>query len=855
MAVTETWLQDEISDMAINNYTFFHNPRKNNKRGGGVGFYVKSDIICNKININNLSNLDVENIWVEFTIDIHTKLLLGCFYRPPNLSLEYSNSIMKDILHDMHLKGRKVIIVGDFNINIQVPKISNATLELFEQFGFCQCISEPTRINGSSNSTIDLIFSKLPAKTYDCGVIPVNISDHYVTFIQFILPCKKKLQSYITSRNITNDHLDLIYSYLDRKFLYINFNCLSFSDVQTSLIQALNEICPLKTVLCTKPYSPWLNSVDIKAARSSRDRLRIKYTRHKNEENRVSYRTAVRHADKLIKIQRSKYLSNVCNSDERVIWKTIQRIQNKGRNFSGPDSTSFLSHYCETAKRLTGKTPTDTREIKNKIERYHYSNDSLFYFEPVCFDDVTKIISTLKNGKKDKNDISSDLLKKTSSIITPLIVFCINKSFMTNEYPSILKYSKLIPVEKIKGDSSISNFRPISIQPMLSKIFEKVIYHQISSYLLLHNKVSNAQHGFVKGRSVDTLLHSLNDNIRRNLNAGKLTVIILLDYSKAFDTVNHDHLINALYDEGFNQSSLHFMLSYLRDRFLQIEQNGDCQTMSMRSGVPQGSVLGPLLFNIYVKSFTNELNDVDQAYQFADDTQIVLSFHKSCTFDEINLKITSIISKAKSWSDNNHLVLNHCKTKVLPIFNKNSTFSKMPFFNNTNFSYFTPCVRNLGVYFNHRLTWVDHFTELSKGFRKSFYYFRQFFTLYTRKQDFNLRLKLLNTLFMPKLTFCITLFYFHRKDCSNIWNSFIRRLASLLTGHYCHTADSISCGFKSLEMLINNRLLKKLHTGKLNVPKSHNSTSRTHCIHLPHLSESGTLQEYLIKLYNKKTLM
>jgi len=855
MAVTETWLQDKTCDVAINNYNFFHYPRKNNKRGGGVGFYVKSDITCNKIDVNNMSNLDVENIWVEITTNIHTKLLLGCFYRPPNLGIECSNSIMKNILLNMHLKSKNVIIVGDFNINVQSSKISNATLEIFEQFGFCQCISEPTRISGSSNSTIDLIFSKVPAKTYDCGVIPINISDHYVTFIQLILATKNKIQNFITSRYITNDHLNLMYCWLDQQLLNINFNSLSFSDIQTYLIQALNTICPLKTIRCTKPFSPWLNSPDIKAARSARDRLRIQYTRNKTEDNRISYRKAVRHTDELIKTYRAKYLSNVCNKDERHIWKTIQRLQKKEQNFSGPNSISFLSHYCETAKRLTGKTPTETCKIKDKIGFHPFSKDNLFNFQPVSLYEITKTISTLKNGKKDKNDISSDLLKNVSNIITPFIVNCINQSFKANEYPNILKYSKLIPVEKIKGDPSISNFRPISIQPMLSKVFERVIYHQISSYLLFHNKISNAQHGFIKGKSVDTLLHSLNDNIRRNLNAGKLTVVILLDYSKAFDTVDHDNLISTLYEVGFSQDSLYFMLSYLRDRFIQTEQHGQCSTMLMQSGVPQGSVLGPLLFNLYVNSFSKEINDVDQAYQFADDTQIVLSFNKNTTFHEINLRILSTIEKAKCWSNERNLVLNDSKTKVLPIFNKNSTFSKMPFFGNSDFNYFTPSVRNLGVYFNHRLTWVDHFNELGKSFRKLFFYFRQFFSCYTQKKDFNLRFKLLNTLLLPKLTFCITLFYFHSTDSSNIWNSFIRRLASLLTGHFCRTAESFSYGFQPLKALIDNRLLKKLHAKKLNIPTDQLYNARTNYIHLPPLSQTGTLEEYLIKLCNRTTIM
>jgi len=848
MAITETWLKDNDSQIQIDDYNFFSCPRQNAKRGGGVGIYVKSNMKCTKIDLFSEITSTVEHIWLELDVNTYQTVVVGCLYRPPDFNMNLFIDEIQTIISKIYTQysNKKIVIVGDFNINIKNHNLSSNFLETVEQFGLTQVIADFTRVTDQSSSIIDLIFTNEIEENFESGVIPLNISDHYVTYIHLKIPRKLNSGKTIMFRKITDETNSLIYAETLGHLMSTDINKTSFAAIEHILSTAIDKFAPLKSVRCSKPWAPWFKNDILRNARLERIRLKKIYKNEKTEESRIAYRQSVRNTDKLIKKVRSQYLSKIAYQNSSTFWNVVKKLQGKHKAQVKPDSFEFLSHYSSTSKRLTEMTPTSTDALYECAKKFVFDSKNLFSFSPTNEYEVNYFISKLKNNKVDSKGISTNLIKSTAAILTPFLTRCINQSFQMNNYPSVLKCSKVIPVQKCPNDTSLNNFRPISIQPTFSKIFEKIILHQISNHLERNNLTNPSQYGFTKSRSVSSLLLDLYDKLRLNLNSGKLSIIILLDYSKAFDTVSHDKILHKLYEIGFSYNSICFMISFLRKRFVSLDNFEE----EVLSGVPQGSILGPLLFNIYVSEFSKQFPNAQSVFQFADDSQIVLTFKRDVSFESIIASINNTLHIAKTWSINNNLVLNEAKTKVLPIFNKNSTFSKMPFFNNTDFPYFTQAARNLGVTFNHHLNWTNHFIEMNSAFCKSFYPLRQFFKCFTVKSDTQLRKNIVFTVLFPKITFCIPLFFRHSQKCTAIWNSIIRRLASLVTNRFCRTADSLDTGFNTLEQEIKQRVIAQLNKKKIVIPQPEPKQTRSTKIPLPPIDMHDTFYEYVIVTLN-----
>ena len=270
--------------------------------------------------------------------------------------------------------------------------------------------------------------------------------------------------------------------------------------------------------------------------------------------------------------------------------------------------------------------------------------------------------------------------------------------------------------------------------------YNQVYLKYISSLKIL----SYIQFGFRPNESTISLLHKLNSLIRINLNSGYLSVIIFLDYSKAFDTVPHHILIKKLLCLKFGTFSVETIISYLRERTIKTRVDNKLSSpLNLLAGVPQGSILGPMLFNIFVSDLKCGLDCDVQILQYADDCQLLLKFDKEAKFEEIIQKVERVIGQVSKWSEDNLLILNNDKTQILPIYNRNSVFSKMPFFSKHNFTFMKEA-KILGVFYNFGFNWSTRFNHILSTMRKSIYHMKQFFRRYTTKSDYFIRKRLFN---------------------------------------------------------------------------------------------------------------
>ena len=286
-----------------------------------------------------------------------------------------------------------------------------------------------------------------------------------------------------------------------------------------------------------------------------------------------------------------------------------------------------------------------------------------FIVLPCAPNEVSTVIQSLKNGKSSgPNSIPIKLLKVLEPHISLTLSSLINESFETSTFPDTLKIAKVIPVFKKGLSTKTSNYRPISLLSIFSKIFEKVMYQRLYKFLEVGELLFDMQFGFRSGHSTDHALVSLTESIKASLDKNRFGCGIFIDLQKAFDTVNHDILLKKLEHYGIRGIALNWFESYLRNRKQFVSVNGhSSSTCDITCGVPQGSVLGPLLFLIYINDLPNS-SKLLNFFLFADDTNI---YFESDDPTRLSKTVNKELKKVKSWLDCNKLALNIEKTNFV----------------------------------------------------------------------------------------------------------------------------------------------------------------------------------------------
>ena len=363
--------------------------------------------------------------------------------------------------------------------------------------------------------------------------------------------------------------------------------------------------------------------------------------------------------------------------------------------------------------------------------------------------------------------ISNVLLKEMINEVSKSITLIINQSIKSGIFPDRLKIGRILPLFK-KGDKScIENYRPISLLPAISKIFEKVIFDQILDYFNTNKLFSDNQYGFRKQHSTELAAIELVDRITSKLDNGFTPFSIFLDLSKAFDTINHDILLNKFKYYGFCEPSLKLIESYLINRAQYVEMGHvKSKNVYLNCGVPQGSILGPLLFIVYVNDMS-EASKLFNMLMYADDTTLMGSLEEFGITNKMNESgnlINLELLKIEMWLKLNMLSLNVQKSKFM-IFFKHPKTVKPPVvkINHTE----VECVDNfvfLGLVLNKHLSWKDHINRTANKISKVIG------IMYKLKHVFpqEALLAIYRSLILPHLNYCIL-----------IWGNITKRLFKL----------------------------------------------------------------------------
>lgn len=370
--------------------------------------------------------------------------------------------------------------------------------------------------------------------------------------------------------------------------------------------------------------------------------------------------------------EKSAYFETYVNSNiknPQILWKHVKElVQVKPKKDSNIpsylcDVDALNAHFLDVPGRKHAPLSNLT------YHEYHRHNDAVFELKLVSESVVEKAFNEIKSKAVGVDDISLDMLKLTKTKTLPIITHIINTSIETNVFPLMWQQALIKPIPKKENPLTFKDLRPISILPCMSKVLEKIVHYQIMEYLEANNILPEMQSGFRKHRSTVGGLTDVVDNILTSQDKGKGTILVLLDYSRAFDAINIPLLLSKLSYYGFSRRTVTWFDSYLRNRTQTVvlaKEDGSnyvSKCTSVSRGVPQGSILDPLLFILYCADIVKTIK-YSNYHLYADDIQLYISFDPSDTQIAVE-KINSDLARIVNWSEQNTLVLNPDKTKYM----------------------------------------------------------------------------------------------------------------------------------------------------------------------------------------------
>ena len=446
----------------------------------------------------------------------------------------------------------------------------------------------------------------------------------------------------------------------------------------------------------------------------------------------------------------------------------------------------FLA-LVETAQQ-TNALPDD----HCKYLRGNYVNS--FFFGPVSSDDVSNIILSLKNKRGDTQCIPTVFYKYINPVLSPLLTHLINLSISTGVFPDTLKIAKVSPIYK-EGDSRVlGNHRPISVLPDLSKVFEKLSYNRLYDYLCKNNVLFTGQFGFRRGVSVVNAIQNYLQFAYRELDRNNYIFSLFLDLRKAFDCVDHTILLSKLKFYGVRGVSHDFFRSYLSNRFQYVKIGSSSSDLApITHGVPQGSILGPLLFLIFINDIHNSTNFF-KFNLFADDSTLSVAFNKT-DLPIITDVINNNLSFVYDWLTCNKITLNVNKTNYMILSYKNCIELPQPCVVGGSVVEATRCVKFLGVFIDHNLTFNKHVNHIAGKISKTH-------GVLFRVRDFlstNILNLLYHSLVQPYLIYCIEAWFGTTQ--TNIHRLFVLQKKTIRTIYFLPYNDHTSLHFKANNML------------------------------------------------------
>jgi hypothetical protein len=676
-------------------------------------------------------------LWAEIAINRY-KFLCGVCYRPPNQSAEELAEFFGCLQDSLDLifstsQFSAVFILGDFNAhyNFKETLTSNTDVGVI-LYNFLECnnlsqlIEEPTRISLHGETILDLIVTDSPGFFISSGTLspPANC-DHNIVFANLHVLTRKTKAYKRSVRNYNNVDVAGLNTALnvvnwDSAFNGHNETIDCIYDKWINLFNSIVDVyIPIKHVTIRPKDKPWMNG-SIRTAIRKRDRLLSVYSKHKNTIRWERYRIQRNLVVSLIRQAKCDYFSKV-NSDlgnhaisSKKWWKLSKSLLSNKFHSPVPDlivNGNTISEPKDKAEAFNQFFVSQSCLINDDHAVVPLLGVSMDTLSTIVIDEL-EVFNILNNLDVSKacgfDNISNKILKLCAATIFKPFTRLINTSLSLGQYPTCWKMGNVIPLFKKNNRQCRSNYRPISLLVSLSKICEKVVFVRLYNFLDNKGYFYRFQSGFRSGDSTVMQLSYIVDKIYKALEKGREVRAVFLDISKAFDRVWHRGLLAKLKSLGVNGPMLIWFESYLSDRKQRVVIDGECSDwQNIQAGVPQGSVLGPLLFLIYINDIVNNIST--ECFLFADDSLLL---------DEVESPVDSArklncdLSSISTWADRWLVTMNAEKTESM-IFSakKDKPFHPSLYLSNVLIKEVFQH-EHLGVTLTFNLSWRSHILKI-----------------------------------------------------------------------------------------------------------------------------------------------
>ena len=733
----ETWLKESIHDSEVlptdtykvfrldrSNYT--HPPDPNNNRkfranGGGVLIGIKHslDIESKEIAVK----CRAEILSIELTDKAGKKSIISSMYRVGTLGADHHDRVSQ-YLHNIRRRRRVqcLTLIGDLNLphanwedNFSPVPIEQSFIDTFNDLSLKQLVTVPTHNRGN---VLDNILTDKPDLIsdmfVDCSHGPCG-SDHFPISFKLKLnarrkkPCKRTIYNF-KQANWHNLNEELASKNWEHLFVNHSANE-SWSIFKEILTNSCDRHIP-KISISDEFQPPWFDSEVFHSCRK-KERLHKEWKESNDDSKYFKFSRARKNFKDLVDTKMDANFEDPLNRNiiNKNFWSYVKSKSNSHRI---PEVVSYKDcirsdpqGQCDIFNTYFFDQFTGDSDYSVEID---YSNDHLFQ---ITFDaaHIEKLLKSLDPNKAQGADnIHGRILKECSVSLSKPLACLFNICYTAGSIPADWKLANVVPVHKKGSKAEVTNYRPISLTSIIMKTFERIVRDDLISRC--QHLIDSRQHGFMLEKSCTTQLVSFCDSLAISLNDNVRTDVIYFDFQKAFDSVNHDIILNKLkHQYGIDGSLLKFFKSYLEERHQRVvignKMSNPCR---VTSGVPQGSILGPTLFILFLNDITRDLSPGTNIAMYADDTKI---WRRIKTQDD-HWILQRDINALMNWANANKMKFHPSKSHVLPISNANSTTRDEDFIytiSNCPINY-TELEKDLGIHIQGKLDWSQHCNKL-----------------------------------------------------------------------------------------------------------------------------------------------
>ncbi len=741
--VTETWLTNINNDITATikarGYNILHQVRSfsDKCRGGGVALIYNPELL-NMTQVFIKHGTSFEAVLAKFRDSEGENVVCCCVYRPGALTDVFFTEF-DEFVGSVFLKFRKIIICGDFNIHLDNHKTRGCFkfAELLSSYGLTQHVKDPTHKLGH---LLDVVISSHKVVTPDS--IEVRELESFVFPNCDHLPIKFRLlnsssetlseKKIITFRNLKGiDHTTLSED-LQSELSTITSESAIFENLINNYNSKCSTVLDLHAPLLTKEIkdrrtAPWFDG-EYKVLRTERRKAENKWKNTKCQNDRKHF----------------ELLRDQCTELANQKKHNFFRAQFEKHSFSPKSLFSFVDTFLDQEKSLTlppSESIKDTvdnfntyfqdkiKAIHDSFNRTSFSNDTPQYngeklteFKPTSIEELDEILKSAEVKSSSMDPLPAELFVNNKEVLLPALCDIVNASLSSGSIEGA-KLAHITPLIKGQGldNSELKNYRPISNLSFVGKLIERVVLKRLNEHLESNNLNVPEQSGYKKMYSTETLLVRVVNDLLIASSETKATIVMLLDLSAAFDTVDHGKLLGILKHElGIEGIAWKWFKSFLTGRSQRIKIGKDeSYEIIIRFGVPQGSVLGPVLFNIYIRSLYATVKTQKFDIQgYADDHQLYKSFKSTDEYTMLVEEVPRCFQQVNRWMEEHHLQLNPGKTELL-VFGTPAILKELSirgvFLNSKTCIRLAPVAKNLGFRLDSCLSFKEQIKTVKQS--------------------------------------------------------------------------------------------------------------------------------------------